>query len=517
MKNDLELLRRFAEQGSQEAFAELVRQKVNLVYAAALRQTGGDGHLAHDVTQGVFLALAGQADVLKNHVLLSGWLYTTTRNLATNAVRTHVRWQRREQEANRMNPTLSGSETAWEQLRPVIDEAMLELPEKDRAALLLRFFEGRSLAEVGAAVGVAENAARMRVARALEKLRGRLAKRGITSTAAALGVTLAEQPTLAAPAELVAAIASSSVAGVVAAGGGALAGVGFMPTAKVIAGLICLTVAAGWGGYAFREAHPNGATNPPSAHPDTGPGTSLLTEENRRSLEENERGQLASARTATARKSANGTSALQRLRWLNEAQKTGLVLKAQVPFATAGGKLHPKFVELFDLSREETEAMQQALDRARQRLAGLALAQATARTTPEGKIVIEVSPFDGGGPIYDEMMDTFAARLGQERNEAFLQLIGGQVGEELNQFGAEQRTITLTPVGERNGRRAYDVLDQHKFANRAAPMPVADPASTPDPAARSHVLGRTSTSAGVTRDALVNRLGLLSKLIPPTP
>src|SRR5258708_5871589 len=102
MKDDVALLRRFAEEGSQEAFAELVRAKVNLVFAAALRQTGGDAHLAEDVTQAVFLALAARAAALARHTVLTGWLFTTTRHVAIDAVRRQHRWQRREEEAQRM-------------------------------------------------------------------------------------------------------------------------------------------------------------------------------------------------------------------------------------------------------------------------------------------------------------------------------------------------------------------------------------------------------------------------------
>jgi RNA polymerase sigma factor (sigma-70 family) len=517
MKDDLELLRRFAEQGSQEAFTELVRQKMNLVYAAALRQTGGDGHLACDVTQGVFLALAGQADVLKSHVLLTGWLYTTTRNLAINAMRNQVRWQRREQEVNFMNTTLSGPKPAWEELRPVIDEAMHELPEKDRTALLLRFFEDHSFAEVGATVGVAENAARMRVERALEKLRERLASKGVTSTAVALGVVLAEQPMIAAPAGLAATIANSSIAGTVLAKSGMLVGIGFMNTTKAIVLMTCLAAVAGLGGYALRDARLAGMEPSPS-YSEISQSLSGLTEENRRLRDENEHLRVERPSVATEQKDAEMAAVLQRLSVLSEAQKDGLVLNTRVPFLTYSGKLTPKFAELFLLSPDEVDSMQQAWDKARDRIGGLALAHASAQTMPDGKIVIEVKPFDGGGPIYDEMMDTFGSLLGKERNEAFLQLVGGQVGDELNQFGAEQRTITLTPVGEKNGAPIYDYLDQRKFANPTAGILATSTAPMAGPVVRAgSPSGRTSTMKGVTRNVLVKHLGSLSGLLPPTP
>src|SRR5687768_11214791 len=143
MNQECELLREFATKGSEVAFTELVRRTIGFVYAAALRQTGGDVHLAKDVTQGVYLALACRANSLLRHTVLYGWLHTTTRFVATKAVRTQARWQRREREANLMI-TSRDADPDWEELRPVIDEALHELDEKDRTALLLRFFDGRS-------------------------------------------------------------------------------------------------------------------------------------------------------------------------------------------------------------------------------------------------------------------------------------------------------------------------------------------------------------------------------------
>src|SRR4051812_27623213 len=135
MKHEAELLRTFAEEGSQEAFAELVRLKVDLVFAAALRQTGGDAALAQDGTQQVFLVLARDAGRLRGHTALTGWLFTTTRHLAIGAMRQQRRWQRREQEATTMKTlTMDADQPKWEELRPVIDEVLHELGEKDRTA-----------------------------------------------------------------------------------------------------------------------------------------------------------------------------------------------------------------------------------------------------------------------------------------------------------------------------------------------------------------------------------------------
>lgn len=237
MTDDSTLLRQFAEGRSDEAFAELVRRHLNLVYSAALRKTGGDAHLAEDVSQSVFALLARKAAVLARHPVLIGWLYTTTHFTASKFVRAERRRRTREQEAQAMQNLLSSPapEADWDRLRPALDDVMHELSERDREAILLRFFESHPFAEVGARQGVSENAARMRVERALDKLHDLLARRGITSSAAALTLLLTEHAVAAAPAGLAAAVSGTAVAG--AAGGGAFALWSFMTASKLMAGL----------------------------------------------------------------------------------------------------------------------------------------------------------------------------------------------------------------------------------------------------------------------------------------
>ncbi|HVY68448.1 MAG TPA: sigma-70 family RNA polymerase sigma factor [Verrucomicrobiae bacterium] len=203
--SDNELLRRYAETRAEEAFAEVVRRHVNLVYSAALRQTGGNAHTAQDVTQAVFAEMARQAGKLARHPALSGWLYTATRHFASHEARAGSRRARREQEAHVMQELSrpDGPEVDWQRLAPVLDDAMHELNEVDRHAVLLRFFEGRDLRAVGASLGLGENAARMRVDRALDKLRRLLERRGVRSTSAALAAALAAQTVTAAPAAVV--------------------------------------------------------------------------------------------------------------------------------------------------------------------------------------------------------------------------------------------------------------------------------------------------------------------------
>ena len=255
MSDDAALLRRYAESRSEEAFAELVRRHLNLVYFAALRSAGGNGPLAEDVAQEVFTVLARQAGALARHATLVGWLYTTTRFTTAKAVRSERRRKRREQEAHLMMEASAENEAAaeWERLRPLLDDALEELNGREREVILLRCLEGQAFAEIGATLRVSEDAARMRVERALEKLRALLARRGVTSTGAALGVLLAEQATAAvAPVGLAGSVVTAAV-GAGAAGTGTATGIfAFMSTIKLsvgVTGVVALLVMVGVATY----------------------------------------------------------------------------------------------------------------------------------------------------------------------------------------------------------------------------------------------------------------------------
>src|SRR5687767_9852564 len=124
MPDDAELLRRYAESRSEDAFAELVGRRIDLVYSIALRQVGGDAHLARDAAQRVFSDLARKAAVLSHRPVLSGWLYQSTRFAANDLVRTERRRRVREQEAQAMHELTHNSarDAEWQKIRPVIDE-----------------------------------------------------------------------------------------------------------------------------------------------------------------------------------------------------------------------------------------------------------------------------------------------------------------------------------------------------------------------------------------------------------
>jgi RNA polymerase sigma factor (sigma-70 family) len=252
MINDATLLESYARDRSEDAFAELVQRHLTLVYSAALRRTDGDVHRAKDVAQIVFTGLARDAAVLCRHPALAAWLYAATRNAAIDLMRAERRRREREEKAHLMEENSSSREIAadWEQLRPVLDDVMFELDERDRAAVMLRFFEAQPFASVATALRVSEDAARKRVDRALDKLSALLRQRGITSASGALAVLLANQVCTAAPASVAASITAAAMAGAGAAAGASgagAAGIFIMSTAKIVTGIAAVVALAAIG------------------------------------------------------------------------------------------------------------------------------------------------------------------------------------------------------------------------------------------------------------------------------
>ncbi|MEO5957589.1 MAG: sigma-70 family RNA polymerase sigma factor, partial [Opitutaceae bacterium] len=219
---------------------------MNFVYACALRRVGGDVHLAEDVTQQVFATLAREIAKAATRPVLAAWLFTTTRFVAARVVRSERRRQYRESEAQLMQES-SDERTDWEQLRPMIDEALDSLAERDREAVLLRYFAGRSYADVGARLRLSENAARMRTERALDKMHGLLSARGLTSTTAALAAAFASQASIAAPASLAAAATSAALMGTASVVG--MSALTFFGMTKLQIGVAAAAIAASGVGF----------------------------------------------------------------------------------------------------------------------------------------------------------------------------------------------------------------------------------------------------------------------------
>ncbi|MDR3460153.1 MAG: sigma-70 family RNA polymerase sigma factor [Verrucomicrobiae bacterium] len=222
MCDDMTLVREFAASGSEPAFAMLVERHIGLVLSAARRQAGDD-HLAEEITQAVFIILARKAATLGPKTILAAWLYRTTRYAAADALKINRRRAAREQAAY-MQSTLNEptADEAWNQLAPLLDDALNELGQTDRAALVLRFFENKTAREIAEALRMEEAAAHKRVTRALEKLRALFMKRGLTLTATVIAGAVSANSTPAAPAGLAKIISAAAVAKEAAAGSSTL-------------------------------------------------------------------------------------------------------------------------------------------------------------------------------------------------------------------------------------------------------------------------------------------------------
>jgi len=334
---DQQLLRNYSGQRSEAAFAELVRRHVDLVYSAAVRMVY-DAHLAEDVTQGAFLALAQNARQLVERPVLSGWLHRTAQNLASKAVRSEVRRRAREQEAAAMNELLSAEpDAAWEHIATHLDAALGELSEPDRDAVLLRYFERKSAREMAQTLGISDDAAQRRVSRAVERLRESFTKRGISASASGLAAVISVNAVQAAPVGLTATISTAvALAGTLTAT--TVATQSTLTTmnwisAKSIAAIVASALVAGTGTYLVQQRETN----------------RLRTENQNLSAAQ---GQLSDEREAALTTATNSTGEAERL----QKEKSELLrLRGEV------GLLRRQIKELEDM-REMNRELQAALE-----------------------------------------------------------------------------------------------------------------------------------------------------------
>ena len=251
-RSDFELLRAFAREGNQTAFADLVRRHIDLVYGTVVRKLD-DAGAAQEVSQNVFTALARKAWQFAPDDSLPAWLHRSALLESKAWLRGELRRRRREETAAQLGTTMNASDeqTALRAIAPLLDDALLELREKDRAALLLRFYEGRSLREVGAALGVSEDTAQKRVASAIEKLTQFFQRRGFRTATSAVAVAALKNLAVSASAATTSAVVKSALAAVPAVSGlGALAshlaGMTKMKTAVLCMALAAVPVAWKW-------------------------------------------------------------------------------------------------------------------------------------------------------------------------------------------------------------------------------------------------------------------------------
>ena len=242
---EAQLLRRYARDCDEAAFTELVSRHGNLVYSAALRQTGGNVDVAKEIVQKVFLQLAKKAASISEQVVLAGWLHRATVLAAAHIKRTEARRSRRKQRSMEIQEIgKAGDRDDWHEIAPVLDQLLGKLKAGDRDALLLRFFEGRSLKEVGQIIGCGETGASQRISRALEKLRSLLARRGVTCSAKVLSSHLSTHAIQIIPAGILSALAAASTLQA-ASGVSAFGLLSFMTTTKLKSAVIGAIIVAG--------------------------------------------------------------------------------------------------------------------------------------------------------------------------------------------------------------------------------------------------------------------------------
>ena len=206
----MELVSRYASRKCEDSFATLVSRHINMVYSVALRQVG-NAQQAEEITQAVFLTLAHKASRLPRGTVLSGWLFQTTRLTAANSQRSEFRRIRREHEAYMQSNLDQSGEDVWREIKPLFNDAIAELGRKDRDAVVLRFIEGKNLKEVGATLGLSEEAAKKRVSRAVEKLRIFFSTHGTEFSSDSLASVIEAKSVQAAPTALAGAILAQAL------------------------------------------------------------------------------------------------------------------------------------------------------------------------------------------------------------------------------------------------------------------------------------------------------------------
>src|SRR5262245_40305879 len=209
---DFELLQRFVRRSDQAAFTSLVHNHVDLVYGTAVRKAG-DPAAAQEIAQNVFGALARKAWQFAPDDSLPAWLHRTTLLESKSWLRGELRRRRREQTAAELGTTMktSDEQAALLALTPLLDEALLSLRDKDRTAVLLRFYERQSLRDVGTSLGVGEDAAQKRVQSALEKISEFFKRRGFRTATIAATAALLQHTTTSASATTVSMIVSAAL------------------------------------------------------------------------------------------------------------------------------------------------------------------------------------------------------------------------------------------------------------------------------------------------------------------
>ena len=437
--HDGELVSAYAREGSETAFHALVARHVDLVFATAMRQTGDRG-LAEEITQNVFVALARKAPHLAGFETLAGWLHHAAVRESKTRIRSELRRRRREDTAASVSALHREGTAPLEALVPLLDEGLLGLREADRLALILRFIEDRSLREVGDLLGVEQDAARKRVARALAKLTGFFQQRGFLLPAGSGATALLAQASQAAPITLAGTAAQAGLAA-----GGAVSGLNLLllhamaltktQTVVLCALVVCAPLAWQWNRqHALDEARKAALADVDT----TGRELARLTEEADRAKAEALRTEAAAldagARVAQLRARRDGKAPRAVYRWDDTSPRVRVPkeLLKQMPLDSVGdkrGALTEQIKEALQLTDDESGSVQAAIDRFLKAFQE-AQSMVAKRVDPtdsdlnghsrEDSRVFEVGATAGAlQPLQKELFGSLALLLGEQRLELF--------------------------------------------------------------------------------------------------
>jgi RNA polymerase sigma factor (sigma-70 family) len=472
---DAELLKRYLQDGAEDAFGTLVERHLALVYGVALRRLH-DPALAQEVTQTVFITLARRAVWLTGHSSLGGWLYRTTVHLAQHGLRTEQRRRRREEIAYELGTCMKTDESLLRNIAPLLDETMLELRPSDREALLLRFFGDKSLREVGAALGIGEDAAQKRVTKAVEALVERFRQRGFRVVgAAALALALQEASAHAVPAGLALSTTKVALSAGAAASLGSLTApiIKIMSITKVQTAALCLTIAALPLGYQWHALAQARSLN----HLTTAQLQQLRTDAFARERDQaRAERRVAAAQNALSRPLATPDSepsrkqpdlyvwdenspyvrvpkqVLSKVRFAPFAARVardGKVENYQLPPLMADGSLQPALEAALGLSADEAERLRAICQNAFADFNRLAASHSQLTEVPwaGGKMAsvkYDTAAFpEEGAQFRDQFQAQVTALLGPERAATFWQQASPVFSQLFNDFGAESRQLQL--------------------------------------------------------------------------
>jgi RNA polymerase sigma factor (sigma-70 family) len=472
-------LKRYLKDGAQDAFAALVQRHLALVYGVALRRLH-DPTPAQEVTQKVFITLARQAVWLTRHSSLGGWLYRTTLNLAQHEWRADQRRRKREEIALELGTCMKTDESLLSTITPLLDEAMLELRTADREALLLRFFANKSLREVGAALGIQEDAAQKRVSKALDALGERFRQRGFrVGGAAALALALQQSSAHAVPAGLaLSATQAAMTAGVSASLGGlTMPIVKIMSLTKIQTAVLCVSIAALPLGYQWHALGNARSMNEQfAAQLQTLRSEAFARERGQARAErrlalaqsamsQSTAGQRAAARTKPSRQDEKlyawdenspyvrvPKQVLAQLRFApfgTRVRRDGKTEQYQLPPLAADGSPQPPLVAALGLSADEADRLRALCQSEFSQFNELAashsqLTQQPFAGGPMQSAILDPAAFpDEGAQFRDQFKDQVTALLGPERADAFWQQDSPVFSELFNNFGANARKLEL--------------------------------------------------------------------------